>query len=250
MANGSYPARLGIEAPLDVRNWRPLVNWFLAIPHYLVLYALRILRQVLLLISFFTVLFTKQIPQQMFDLVVMTRRYGWRVGTYAVWMREAYPPFSFGSTGQDDRIDPAWLTVDYPRDLTRWGPLVKWLLAIPHYVVLLFLRIGAFFVILVSFFAVLFTGKWPEGMRSYVVGVSRWSLRVVTYVAFMTDEYPPFSLENGAPGGTPSVPMGGPPPQAPAGERLFQGEGGQAPPPPPPPESDRPIVPPAPPTPE
>jgi hypothetical protein len=185
------------------------------------------------LISFFTVLFTGKIPQQMFDLIVMTRRYGWRVGTYAVWMRESYPPFSFGSTAQDDGMDPAWLSVDYPAHLTRWGPLVKWFLAIPHYVVLLFLRIGAFFVVLVSFFAVLFTGRWPEGMRSFVVGVSRWSLRVVTYVGFMTDEYPPFSLENGSPTGTTGGSAGG----GSLGEALGPLVPGpdQPPPPPPPP---------------
>jgi len=227
MANGSYPARLGIEAPLEVKNWRPLVHWLLAIPHYLILYALSILRRVLLLIAFFTVLFTKKIPQQMFDLIVMTRRYGWRVGTYAVWMRESYPPFSFGSTALDDGMDPAWLSTDYPQELNRWGPLFKWLLAIPHYIVLLFLRIAVFFVVLVSFFAVLFTGKWPKGMRSFVVGVSRWSLRVVTYAAFLTDEYPPFSLEDGSPGREPAVSTGGPPPQALVGEPIV-------PPPPPP----------------
>jgi uncharacterized protein DUF4389 len=235
MADGSYPARLGIEAPLEVRNWRPLVNWFLAIPHYLILYALRILRQVLTIIAFFTVLFTKKIPDSIFNMIVMTRRYGWRVTSYVLWMRESYPPFSFTTSAQDDGIDPAWLSIDYPQELNRWLVLVKWwLLAIPHYIVLIFLSIGAVFVALVAFFAVLFTGRYPEGLRSYLVGVSRWSLRVYAYAGLLRDEYPPFSLEDGSPSpsGAPAASAGGPPP----------------PPPPPPPEPERPIVPPPPPT--
>jgi hypothetical protein len=232
MANGSYPARLGIEAPLEVKNWRPLVNWFLAIPHYLVLYALRILRGVLTIIIFFTVLFTKRIPESLFNMVVMTRRYGWRVTTYVLWMRESYPPFSFTASPEDDGIDPAWLSVEYPQELNRWLVLVKWwLLAIPHYIVLIFMGIGAFFVAIVAFFAVLFTGKYPEGLRSFLLGYSRWSFRVYAYAGLLRDEYPPFSLENGSPSAMSSASAGGPSSQTP----------------PPPPGEDRPVVPPPPP---
>jgi roadblock/LC7 domain-containing protein len=232
MPIGSYPARLGIEAPLEVKNWRPLVNWFLAIPHYLVIYALRILRGVLTIIAFFTILFTKKVPESIFNMIVMTRRYGWRVTTYVLWMRESYPPFSFTTSAQDDGIDPAWLSIDYPQELNRWLVLVKWwLLAIPHYIVLMFLSIGAFVVAVIAFFAVLFTGKYPEGLRSFLLGFSRWSLRVYAYAGLLRDEYPPFSLENGSPSATPAATAGAPPSQAP----------------PPPPEGDRPPVPPPPP---
>jgi hypothetical protein len=72
--------------------------------------------------------------------------------------------------------------------------LVKWLLAIPHFIVLTFLGIAAFVVEIIAFFAVIFTGRWPAGMRDFVVGVVRWSTRVNAYVLFLTDEYPPFSL--------------------------------------------------------
>jgi Domain of unknown function (DUF4389) len=227
LANGSYPARLGIESPLEIRNWRPLVNWFLAIPHYLILYALRILRQVLTIVAFFTVLFTKRIPESIFNMIVMTRRYGWRVTTYVAFMRESYPPFSFTATAEDDGIDPAWLSVEYPRELNRWLVLVKWwLLAIPHYIVLVFLFVAAVFVWLISFFAVLFTGRYPAGLRSFLIGVSRWSWRVSAYSGLLRDEYPPFSLEDGSPGRPPSA---GASPQAP------------------PPDGDHPIVPPPPP---
>ena len=78
--------------------------------------------------------------------------------------------------------------------MNRWLPLVKWFLAIPHYVVLVFLGIGVFFVWIITFFAVIITGRFPRGIRDYVVGVMRWGFRVNAYVLFMTDVYPPFSL--------------------------------------------------------
>ena len=234
MSNGSYPVRVDLRAPNKVANWRPLVHWLLVIPHLLIARALGALRGVLTLISFFTVLFTKQIPEPIFGMIVMTRRYTWRAVSYGAWLRESYPPFSFTTTSQDDGIDPASLSVDYPRELNRWLPLVKWLLAIPHYIVLLFLGIAQTLVIFpISFFIVLFTGTYPEGLRSFVVGVTRWSARVSAYVGLLRDEYPPFSLEDGetAPmgGGTASRTLPGdtPRPDAPPG--------GPAVPPPPPP---------------
>jgi len=194
MDRPSYPLRLELEAPLEVENWRPLVHWLLAIPHWLIVSALRAVRSVLLLISFFAVLFTERIPRALFDMVVMTLRYHWRVSTYTLWMREGYPPFDFSPRSEDAGDDPAILSVDYPEKVNRWLPLVKWFLAIPHYVVLVFLFLGGIFVGIGAFFAVLITGRYPEGMRSYLVGVARWGMRVMAYAGFLRDEYPPFSL--------------------------------------------------------
>jgi hypothetical protein len=89
---------------------------------------------------------------------------------------------------------PVHLEIDHQDDYRRLMPLVKWLLAIPHYLVLLVLGIGAFFVVILSFFAVLFTGRYPRGMFDYMVGVHRWALRVVAYTDLMVDPYPPFTL--------------------------------------------------------
>jgi len=90
------------------------------------------------------------------------------------------------------------LELDYPdveRDLNRWLPLVKWFLAIPHYIVLFFLAIGAVVAIIIAWFAILFTGRYPQALFDYVVGVGRWALRVQAYVSLLiTDRYPPFSL--------------------------------------------------------
>ena len=189
----SYPINLGYQRDLDVQNWRPLVNWLLAIPQVIVLYGLFIAQAVLGLISFFTVLFTKKNPFLAFQSMVL--RYQWRVFSYAYWMRNEYPPFDFTSTARDDGIDPASVDVEDPVEMNRWLVLVKWLLAIPHYIVLAFLYIALWFVLLITFFAVLFTGKWPEGMRTFTIGVMRWLTRVNGYVLFLTDAYPPFSLE-------------------------------------------------------
>jgi hypothetical protein len=90
------------------------------------------------------------------------------------------------------------LEIDYPdveRDLNRWLPLVKWLLAIPHVIVLMVLSIIAVFAIIVAWFAILVTGRYPRGLFDYVVGVARWALRVEAYaVLLVTDRYPPFSM--------------------------------------------------------
>jgi len=187
--------RVDIEAPLEVKNWRPLVNWLLAIPHLLIAGALRTLRGVLMLIAFFAILFTKKIPRAIFDMAVMTMRYDWRVSTYALWMREAYPPFDFTPASDDRGGDPAALSIEYPEELNRWLPLVKWILAIPHFVVFALLLVAGIFVGFAAFFAVLFTGRYPAGMRTFIVGVNRYSTRLVAYVGFLRDEYPPFSLQ-------------------------------------------------------
>jgi hypothetical protein len=192
---GTYPVRLELDAPLEVARWRPLVNWLLAIPQFIVLYALGAVLGILQFVAFFTVLFTKQIPRGMFDFMAMTLRYQWRVASYIFFMRESYPPFDFTGASEDPGGDPASLSVDYPQELRRFMPLVKWLLAIPQYFVLFFLGIAAYLAGFIAFFAVLITGRWPEGMHHFVIGVIRWSTRVSAYVYLMRDEYPPFALD-------------------------------------------------------
>jgi hypothetical protein len=96
--------------------------------------------------------------------------------------------------GPPSPVYPIQLEISYPAELNRWLPLVKWLLVIPHFIVLWFLGIGAAFVALFGWFAVLFTGRWPRGAFEYLVGVWRWSYRVIAYALLMTDAYPPFTL--------------------------------------------------------
>ena len=124
------------------------------------------------------------------DFNLELARFTARVGAYAVLLTDTYP-----STVEHQDIA---LDIDYPdaeHNLMRGLPLVKWFLAIPHYIVLFFLAIGVFFVVIVSWFAILFTGRYPRGLFDYVVGVGRWALRVNAYAFLLvTDTYPPFSL--------------------------------------------------------
>jgi hypothetical protein len=151
------------------------------------------------------ILFRRKYPRWWFDWNLELLRFSNRVGTYVALMSDRYP-----STD-----DHQWVRLDiaYPdaeRDLNRWLPLVKWLLAIPHYIVLFFLYIGAFFVAIFAWFAILFTGRYPRGLFDYIEGVIRWHNRVVGYALILvTDRYPPFGF------GQQSAPPPAAPPAAP-----------------------------------
>ena len=137
------------------------------------------------------ILFRQRYPRWWFDFALEFTRFSNRVGAYVALLTDTYP-----STVEEQSIH---IEVDYPDDvpqnLNRWLPLVKWFLAIPHYIVLGFLFIGAFFAVVIAWFAILFTGRYPRGLFDYVVGVGRWALRVQAYAALLvTDRYPPFSL--------------------------------------------------------
>jgi hypothetical protein len=190
-----YPLQLEFDADRQITRWRPLVQWLLAIPHLVIAWALRTLRQVLTLISFFAVLFTEQIPRPIFDAIVMTYRYEWRAMSYALFMHEDYPPFDFDLSADDDGAEPhTSVRLAYPGNLARWKPLYKWFLAIPQYFVVIGLFIAGCLGVIGGLFAVLFTGEYPQGIRNFLVDAYRYALRVEAYVGFLTDRYPPFSL--------------------------------------------------------
>ena len=129
-------------------------------------------------------------PRWWFDFARELVRFEARVLAYLALLTDRYP-----STVDEQSVH---LEIDYPdveRDLNRWLPLVKWLLAIPHYVVLAVLGVSAIFVVVIAWFAILFTGRYPQALFDYVVGVGRWGLRVQAYAFLLvTDQYPPFSL--------------------------------------------------------
>jgi Domain of unknown function (DUF4389) len=136
------------------------------------------------------ILFREKYPRWWFDWNLELLRFMNRVAIYFALLDDRYP-----STDDHQAVT---LDIPYPdarTDLNRWLPLVKWLLAIPHYIVLFFLFIGGFFAVIAAWFAILFTGRYPRGLFDYVVGVTRWHNRVVGYAAIMaTDRYPPFQL--------------------------------------------------------
>ena len=136
------------------------------------------------------ILFRQRYPRWWFDWNQELLRFATRVGAYLALMDDRYP-----STEDHQSVH---LDLDYPdakNELNRWLPLVKWLLAIPHFIALFFLYVGVFFVVIAAWFSILFTGRYPRGMFDFVEGVIRWQLRVAAYALILiTDSYPPFSL--------------------------------------------------------
>jgi len=185
-----YPLRFDIEYPEQLSRWLIFVKWLLAIPHFLILYALSAVANVITFIAFFAILFTGRYPRGLFDFVVNIYRWQENVFAYYGLFRDEYPPFSWEAGKY-----PVTFEVDYPESLSRWLIFVKWLLAIPHIIVLFFLYIVALVVWVIVWFAILFTGRFPRGLFDFLVGVSRWGLRVNAYAfLLMRDDYPPFSL--------------------------------------------------------
>lgn len=135
-------------------------------------------------------LFRQKYPRWWFDWNVALTRFGLRVTAYAALLRDEYP-----STDDEQAVH---VVIPYPeaaRDLNRWLPLVKWLLAIPHYVVLAILVMAGVISVVIAWLAILFTGHYPRPLFDFVVGILRWGLRVASYAFLLvTDRYPPFSL--------------------------------------------------------
>jgi uncharacterized protein DUF4389 len=192
VAPPGYPVNFDVEYPERLSHWMIFVKWLLAIPHVIIVYLLLIVAGVLQFIAFFAILFTKKWPRGLFDFTVQIYRWTGNVYAYAfLLLRDEYPPFS-GEAGQY----PLTLEVEYREDLSRWLIFVKWLLAIPHYIVLAFLGLAASVAVLIAFFAILFTGRYPRSLFDFVVGTVRWWVRVNAYAHWlMTDRYPPFSLK-------------------------------------------------------
>ena len=137
-------------------------------------------------------LFRQKYPRWWFDWNLAITRFSTRVYAYLVLLRDEYP-----STDEEQAVH---IDIPYPNakdELNRWLPLVKWIMAIPHYIVLFFLGIAAWVVVIIAWFAILFTGRYPKDMFDFVVGVFRWSLRVTVYAFLLTtDRYPPFRLSD------------------------------------------------------
>lgn len=205
-----YPARLDIDYPEELDRVSTLLRIFYIIPIAIVLAVLASESTVsyvsdageqvtqtsggiaagLAVATALMIIVRQRYPKWWFDFALEFNRFATRVGAYAALLTDTYP-----STVEEQGVH---LDLDYPdveRDLNRWLPLVKWILAIPHYIVLIVLFIGAVLAVIAAWFAILFTGRYPKALFDYVVGVGRWALRVQAYVSLLiTDRYPPFSL--------------------------------------------------------
>ena len=224
----SYPAYLTGELAPRLSRWLWLVKMFLAIPHFVVLAALGVAFVVTTVFAGFAILFTGRYPRGLFDFNVGVMRWNWRVGfyVYAALGTDRYPPFTLAKTDY-----PADFDVDYPERLSRGLVLVKsWLLALPHVLIGVLVvadlllypwssaaaqttaaaqPAGAYSVlnllVVIAGVFLLITGAYPRPLFDFLLGVNRWLYRVVTYIAFMRDEYPPFRLDTGAERGSPTV---------------------------------------------
>ncbi len=211
-SNAPYPARLEIDYPERLSRVKTLFRIVLVIPIAVVaalvtgsfvgvdtasdaandlIEGLAVTGGVLFLAALLMLLFRRKYPRWWFDWNLELTRFTTRVGAYLVLLRDEYP-----STDEQQAVH---LDLDYPdaaQDLNRFLPIVKWILAIPHYIALAVLGVASVVVTVIAWFAIIFTGRYPRGMFQFVVGVGRWSLRVEAYVFLLiTDRYPPFSLK-------------------------------------------------------
>ena len=192
----SYPATIDVQTPEKIANWRALVQWILAIPHLIIASVLENVACAVAIISWFAILFTKKLPAGLANFQAMIVRYTTRAETYAGFLYEEYPPFEFTSSTTDPGGSPA--TVGFSpalenRNRLTVGLRIIWM--IPALLYLFVIAIVGVICWFLAFFAVLFTGRWPRGLRSWVMKMLRVGIRFNAYILLLTDEYPPFSTD-------------------------------------------------------
>jgi hypothetical protein len=190
-----YPAQLDVTSP-DVARWQPMFNWILAIPHFVVQYFLNIAMQVVALISWFVIVFTGKLPAGLANFQCMCLRYTTRIMAYAGGLVGPYPPFEFGTTPNDTTGYAA--QVNFAPALegrNRLTVALRLIWMIPAAIVTLIIGLVGFVCWFIGAIVVLFTGKWPEGLRSWVLKAIRASTRFNAYANLLTDEYPPLSFD-------------------------------------------------------
>jgi hypothetical protein len=186
--NLDYPVRLDIDEPGERNRLTTFFRWLLVIPHYIALTFVGLAAFFVIVIAWFAVLFTGRWPRGAFGFLVGTLRWGARVSAYQLLLTDRYPPFSLA----EQPTYPVRLAVDHPEQIARWRPLVNWILIIPYSYAAQGLLYAAYFVSIAAWFAILFTGRYPEGMFEFVAISLRWTMRQTGYQLWMTERYPPF----------------------------------------------------------
>ena len=192
----SYPASLQIDTPERIANWRPLVQWLLAIPHFVVLGVLGTVSTVVVIVAWFAVVLTGRLPAGIAGLQAMYLRYSIVVNAYASFLTTQYPPFDFDTSPADPGGSQA--SANFSPALegrNRLTVLFRAITLIPAYIYTALISIVGMVCLVLGFFAVLFSGRWPAGLRRMVVGAQTVGLRFSAYGLLLTDEYPPFSID-------------------------------------------------------
>ena len=193
--SSSYPLNGEVVCTERVARWRPLVNWVLVIPLYLWVVVLGYGAAVVSLAGWFAILFTGRLPERMGEYLVAVLRYQWRVMAFLFGLTTSYPGFPVVAGYVDPGSYPAVLYSARPTARRRVTVAFRAVLVIPQLVVLYFVNLAAFVVLIIGWFAVLFAGRWPLGLRSFVIGWMRWTLRVSGYLYLIVDDYPPFGFQ-------------------------------------------------------
>ena len=189
-AMSDYPVTFDVAYPESPNRWLILIRWLLAIPHYIVLPLLAAAVAVVEVVTFFTILFARTFPAGLHGFSVGVHRWALNVGAYVLFL-DRYPPFSMG----EGAYPHVTFTVAKPEELNRWSVLVRWLLVIPHAIVLAALGAIAVLVLVPFAIAVLVTGRYPRGLFEFYVGIGRWQARASAYLMHLAERYPPFSLK-------------------------------------------------------
>jgi hypothetical protein len=190
----SYPVTAGLDAPLEIARWRVIGNYVMAIPHLIFLYVLQLVVEVLVVVAWVAIIFTGQLPGGIGSFIAGVHRYQWRVITFALFLREPYPAFSIPTGFAETGGDPAWLNIVPAQRYSRLAVIFRFILIIPHLLFGVVLVIGLSVAMIIGFFAVLITGRWPAGLRKFVVGVEFWATRVNAWYTLLANDYPPFAI--------------------------------------------------------
>lgn len=192
--SSSYPLNSEIICTERVARWRPLLNWISILPLSVWMLLLGAGAGVGSVVGWFAIVFTGRLPERVGDYLVAVLRYRWRVVAYLYGLTDSYPGFSVVAGYVDPGDYPAVLYSARPTVRRRGTVAFRAILLIPAVVVLWFVDVFALVVLVIGWFAVLFTGRWPSGLQSYVIGWMRWTLRVAGYRFLLVDDYPPFSF--------------------------------------------------------
>jgi hypothetical protein len=192
----SYPASVDVQTPDKIANWRPLVQWIMAIPHLIITSVLSNVASVVGFVSWLIILFTGKLPVGLANFQCMIFRYSTRAYAYAGFLHEEYPPFDFTSTASDPGGTPVSVNFEpVLEDRNRLTCALRLIWLIPTALFTFVIWIVTAICWLIGFFAVLFTGSWPAGLHDWIMKGLRVSVRLNAYAYLLTDESPPFSTD-------------------------------------------------------